>query len=308
MAMLWEPDRKLTIDMAAEVVRSSLPSIAWRGLRFLGAGWEFDAYLTSDGWVVRFPRRQEMAELFTRERPVHRLVAKHLPSGIAVPVVEFLGEPAAGFPYKVAAHRYIKGVDVDLVEDRLLPVLAPQIGAALSAIHSAPLDPVRELNLPVATDDDLGGREWLRRGLESFSQIPNRDPILEQAVRWVGQAEIPTGAFDGELRLIHQDLSPEHLLADPQTGRLTGIIDWTDAMLGDPARDFVFLVGWRGWPFTEGVLRHYQVPLDPGFRDRLSFMARLLTPIWLALAYERGTDVEKMTSWLHNAYATTHSR
>lgn len=65
----------------------------------------------------------------------------------------------------------------------------------------------------------------------------------------------------------------------------------------------MFLVAWRGWSFAEDVLRHYAHPLDAGFRDRLRFMARLLTPIWLGLAVERGTEVEKVLTRLHNAYA-----
>ncbi|PXW34106.1 UNVERIFIED_CONTAM: phosphotransferase family enzyme [Williamsia faeni] len=37
--------------------------------------------------------------------------------------------------------------------------------------------------------------------------------------------------------LCHNDLGAEHLLIDPISGALTGIIDWTDAALTDPARE-----------------------------------------------------------------------
>ena len=74
-------------------------------------------------------------------------------------------------------------------------------------------------------------------------------------------------------------------------------------ILGDAAPDFVFLVAWRGWSFTEDVLRHYAHPLDDGFRDRLRFIARLLTPIWLGLAHDRGSGLEKVRRGLRNAYA-----
>ena len=53
------------------MIRSSLPSMNATNLTFVGAGWEFDAYLTTDGWVVRFPRRQEMAGLFEKDSRVH---------------------------------------------------------------------------------------------------------------------------------------------------------------------------------------------------------------------------------------------
>ncbi len=45
--------------------------------------------------------------------------------------------------------------------------------------------------------------------------------------------------------LLHADLGGEHLLIDPDTSRVTGIIDWTDMEWGDPARDFSGLARWR---------------------------------------------------------------
>jgi aminoglycoside phosphotransferase (APT) family kinase protein len=107
----------------------------------------------------------------------------------------------------------------------------------------------------------------------------------------------------GPFSLIHQDLSPEHVLVDPASGQLTGILDWTDVILGDPARDFVFLVAWRGWSYVEQVLKHYPRVVDDGFRSRLDFMARLLTITWLGYAHLRGTEVEKLTGWVHHAFA-----
>lgn len=44
-----------------------------------------------------------------------------------------------------------------------------------------------------------------------------------------------------ESTLIHGDLSPTNLLADPATAALTAIIDWGDAAWADPATDFAKL-------------------------------------------------------------------
>ena len=298
----WDPDRKLSLELARSVIRAAFPSLNTDSLTFLGSGWEFDAFLTIDGWVVRFPRREEMAGLFDKDQRIHPLVAQYLPLSVAVPHIELSGRPADGFPYPVAAHRFIPGIPVDELDERFLTSLAPQIGAALTAIHAVPEDAARQAGVVEDEVDGVSAREWLKSGLASLSRLQRVDPVVRNAIDWVQQASIPTASFDGPLRFIHQDLSPEHVLANPETGQLTGIIDWTDCILGDAVRDFVFLVGWRGWSFTEDVLRHYGHPLDSGFRNRLDFMARLLTPIWLGLALERGTEVEKMRSWLHNAY------
>jgi aminoglycoside 2''-phosphotransferase len=39
--------------------------------------------------------------------------------------------------------------------------------------------------------------------------------------------------------LVHRDLAPEHVLVDPDSGRLTGLIDFEDATVGDPVIDLV---------------------------------------------------------------------
>lgn len=298
----WEPDRPLTRDGAAALIGESLPSIDSSDLEFLGSGWEFDAYLTRDGWVVRFPRRAEAANLFDPERQVHQLVARFLPPDIRVPQVQHVGEPALGFPYHFAAHRFIPGVPADEVDSRFVPALATQIGAALGAIHTIPEAAAREAGLVGSDVDEEGRREWFEQPLEALRAQSKVDRVVDSAAQWVKQAIGRIDQLEGPKRLIHQDLSPEHLLVDPAMGQVTGILDWTDAMLGDAARDFVFLVAWRGWSFAEDVLRNYPHEVDAGFRDRLRFMARLLTPVWLGLAHQRGTEVEKLTTWVHNAY------
>jgi aminoglycoside phosphotransferase (APT) family kinase protein len=298
----WEPDQPLTIERAEALIRASFPSIDSSDLRFLGSGWEFDAYVTSDGWVVRFPRRVEAAGLFDKEGRVHRLVADVLPSDVAIPRVELVAASQPEFPFRFAAHRFIPGVPADDVDDRFLALLARQIGAALGGIHGIPEVAAREAGVEPDVDDE-GGRGWFEKGLRELSTLRRSDPAIDRAAKWVAGVPVSSARFAGPLRFIHQDLSPEHVLVDPATGRLTGILDWTDAILGDAARDFVFLVAWRGWAFAEEVLRNYPHTVDPGFRDRLRFMARLLTPVWLGYAVARGTEVEKLTAWVHNAYA-----
>jgi aminoglycoside phosphotransferase (APT) family kinase protein len=39
----------------------------------------------------------------------------------------------------------------------------------------------------------------------------------------------------------HNDLGTEHVLVDPDTREVTGVIDWTDAAMADPAYDLGLL-------------------------------------------------------------------
>jgi aminoglycoside phosphotransferase (APT) family kinase protein len=84
-----------------------------------------------------------------------------------------------------------------------------------------------------------------------------------------------------------------------------GLLDWTDVALGDPALDLVVPALWQGWRFLDDVLGHYRVRLDDGFGDRLRFVARVLSLIWLSESREQATDVPKHLRWVRNAFAAS---
>ena len=64
-------------------------------------------------------------------------------------------------------------------------------------------------------------------------------PLLEGAERRAGEALLDAhAAASFEPTLTHADLGPEHVLV--REGRVHGVIDWTDARLGDPAIDLAW--------------------------------------------------------------------
>src|SRR5688500_19962926 len=101
MSNPWDADRELSLELAAAVIRETIPSLDVRELTLIGRGWEFDAYLTRDGGVVRFPRRAEVASLFESERGVHQLVSRCLSSTIGIPQAGLRGQPPARLPYEL---------------------------------------------------------------------------------------------------------------------------------------------------------------------------------------------------------------
>jgi hypothetical protein len=75
-------------------------------------------------------------------------------------------------------------------------------------------------------------------------------------------------------------------------------------MLEDRAGDFGRLVTWRGWEFTEEVLRNYHLPLDDGFRDRIDFAARLRSTVVLTEAHAHGMDTAEYIAGVRHAFVT----
>jgi aminoglycoside phosphotransferase (APT) family kinase protein len=284
------------------------PTVRSEGLTHLDSGWDFDAFLTTDGWVFRFPRRAECASTLDTERRLHDVLAAALPPSVAVPNVELAGQPSATFPYRFAGYRFIPGVAADAVAPSLLSVTAQSIGRALGAIHGVPESHARAAGVPEMPADDPGRQRWLDDRITAAASLRGIDSVVDRALNWLhDHGRRRPAASPGPLRLTHDDLSPEHLLVDPETGELVGILDWSDALLGDPARDFAPLVGWHGWSFVDEVLRNYPHRVDHGFRERLRFMARVLSMLWLAETREwtpdATDDIARHIRWVHNVFA-----
>ncbi|KAM0745491.1 hypothetical protein ACQRIT_000875 [Beauveria bassiana] len=58
---------------------------------------------------------------------------------------------------------------------------------------------------------------------------------------------------------LHADLKGEHIFVDPDTGRLTGVIDWSDACVGDPAVDI------HGLAISVGAAAAARIAAEAGY-------------------------------------------
>jgi aminoglycoside 2''-phosphotransferase len=295
------PAPLLTREKAASVIDASFPDVGAAELRYLDSGTLYDVFLSADDWAFRFPRVGWSGDIFEPEATVHRFVAQRIPSQIQLPRVERLAPPSAEFPYPIAGHRFIRGVGVDDLDERLLPVFVREIAAFLNALHSTPTPLARAAGMHEFQMDD-GRHVWLQNGVNAVMKLRGRDPVLDRALDWLNN-EMWRQHFDAPWHPIHGGLESRHILVDPSTGSLRGVIDWTDSHLGDAARDFVFLVTWKGWQFTEEVLRLYPRAIDPEFRARLRHMAQLLSLMELGFAHDENQELARYIRSVHNAFA-----
>lgn len=147
--------------------------------------------------------------------------------------------------------------------------LAAPLGRLLSALHAAPPERMRDLAPPDAYPAPtlLQDARLDYRDVEPHVPAPLR-PLIERFL-----AAEPPGE-PRELRLCHNDLGAEHLLADAATSTLTGVIDWTDAALTDPAHDFAKIYRDLGPEVFDLVLASYDRNFDDADRRRALFHAR----------------------------------
>ena len=139
---------------------------------------------------------------------------------------------------------------------------ARRLGHFLSALHKTPLEPVRKLGVR-QRDSGPGNRSMARKRMkERWKDLDSRTRSVFQG--WARRSEEIDHTFSPVLA--HDDLWSKHIYHDPQTGKLTGIIDWGDIEITDPAKDFYgFWV--YGEAFLDDVLSHYDLATQ-GLKDR----------------------------------------
>lgn len=215
-------------------------------------------------WIVQFPRVDPVAGAVHVQSRLMPLVAEMVP--FAVPVPRWIAT-WDGFP--VMLHREVPGRGLRS-DDRWLE-LAPM----LRALHGVPVDDaarVLEREPTVAR-----WRSEYARFREAFEHIVS--PRLGGGLREAASVEFDrflTGAFDFVPAFVHADLGAEHVLVDPDSARPSGIIDFDWATVGDPALDFVGLLGDLGPDPVRRIIQVYEAPIS---------WERLLFYWWLNPSY-----------------------
>lgn len=156
---------------------------------------------------------------------------------------------------------------------------------------------VREVEIMRAAGDALGAL------VPRFELLGEPSAVFPWP--FVGYRRVAGVAADGPRRFIHNDICPDHLITSPRTGRLTGLIDFTDATAGEPVLDFVGLIGIGGYEFIGQVMDRYDLGLERRFAGKLEWLARTLTLRWLAEAADGPEDdIGKIRSWVAQAFAS----
>ena len=301
----WATDRELTVAQTGRAIRSQFPDIRANSVRLIGSGWDNDAFVVDDRWVFRFPRRRDMDEQLEKDRKLAPIVAQALSGlGVAVPAMTMLGEPCDDFPYRFGGYRLLPGVPADEIpEGQADPALVGEgLGAVLTRLHSLDADGLANVDLAIETNSPADSLAEVREVADALLRRENAE--IRRHVQWVlGSANAPS-PYAGEPRFIHNDIASEHLLVDPQSGRLIGLLDFSDSAFGDPAQDFASLPSQLGWEATEAALDAYSLPIDHGFRERLEFLSRAYPIIWLNDVHLSGGDLEKHRRWVLEAFAS----
>ncbi len=230
-------------------------------------------------WVLRIPRRDDLAEQIDKERKILRLAGKHL--SIAVPNWKIAGPALVAYP--LLENKPVITFDPETYEvtwniDQDCSRFVPSLASVLVQLHRIPVQEAESIGIKSLTPDQL--RQEVATNMETVRRELGISAALE--TRWRAWLD-NDGLWPGFTTFIHGDLYAGHILAT-NNGEITGIIDWSEGQVNDPAIDFsghisVFgeeslkelircygKLGGKVWDnlFQQAVERHAAAPLNYG--------------------------------------------
>ena len=238
----------------------------------LGEGWDSVALLVNDQLVFRFAKRPDAAVRQAREADLLLLLSDRLP--LPVPRYTYTWTDPTWPGKRIVGYRLIAGKSLMLTHPEHRATQAAQLGAFVGALHAVPLEEARRHGV---VGRDAASLREAYRGF--FAKVrANMLPLFtvqEQAAIvafWSGYLD-DDACFTFTPTLVHRDLVAEHVLFDPATGHLTGVIDWGDAGIDDPAVDFAGVRRQLGAEFARQMLATYHPALDATALRRMDFYA-----------------------------------
>lgn len=284
-------------EQAYAIILDHYGSLDGHTIELFRDGFDHIVYVVDGEDAFRFPKNQEYADKLP---VVSRFLQKFAPfSPIAVPVPEVL----SGYHITFEKYQFLPGKPLTeklagTFSDYNLENIAATIGSFLTALHSFPVTDA--VDMGITKDSPLD--EWQRRYAAAQQHV---FPLLQKVdTEWIDNSFSHffsvLSRHEPEQVVIHFDIKPDHIIVDPTSRNLNGIIDFGDMRIGDPAYDFTYFARYT-YDLTGPILKAYQRETDTEFMKRVSFYQATLPLMDLTHAIEIGAKdkIEPLKDALH---------
>jgi aminoglycoside 2''-phosphotransferase len=280
-------------DARLDRIRAAMPGLEIGGYRVIDEGMVNEILIVNDELVFRFPKTAQGQADLAREARLLEIVRQ----SVSLPVPE----PVMHGP-DLASHRLVRGSALTREALYRMPeadrrAAMQELGTFLQQLHG----------IPAANLAGTGPSHSVRT-LEQWRSMHARIEEVLFPLLFRHQRDAVTDHFapvlDGRLEMevapvpIHGDLAPYHILFDPESWRLSGVIDFGTAGLGDPADDIGALLAHYGAGLIDMVRPAY--PIDDAIWARARFRAGCLELEW-ALIGVREHDLSMLVAHIGGA-------
>ncbi len=293
----------------AALATTAVPGLLVTGTRTLGsaAAGDYESALLRDAdgaeIVIRRPRNQRAEARQSADLVAIRALSAGIRTRLPFGVAEYRGQAPIGSTRAIVTTRLV-GAHPTLASLIERPDLATSVGRAVASIHQLPTSFVSDAGLPSLTPFEV-----LRSAVSVMDRAVATKLVPAALVeRWEGAAR-DQQLWQFTPTVVHGSLGTGALLVDGDA--VTGILDWGELRLGDPAKDLAWVLAGRRDAF-DTVLSAYEA--NGGGRDRqLAQRARvhheLETAHWLLHGVQaKSTEVvDDAVAMMHRLVDAVHA-
>lgn len=240
--------------MISEIIKNNIEDFDIRSIKRLGEGWNSNTYLVNDEYVFRFPKEEDGSTDLKKEIKVlpklKEIVSLKIPDfkyiGKQKNVLRFVG-------YKIIKGKILNNEEFSLLPNEVKNKIAEQISKFMNEINSFSIDCARELGV-----FENNFYEDYTETFEVFKEkvFPVIDNKLQKYITMKFKKYIDdSDNFKYISKLIHADLSLNHLMYNQIEEKIEGIIDFGDIQIGDPDFEYIYLLDDCGIEFTKKVMQ-----------------------------------------------------
>ena len=271
-----EPSEK-PVDTHELTVREFLDEPA-ESIVWIDEGWTHIVLEVNGKWIFRFVRDPSNTQLGV-EQAFLPLLKDHSP--LPIPEIRYSGADFIAYE-KIEGVKFSESVFLSLGR-RERTSHAASLGDFLSSLHAVAFEH-RYLNAAPFGGGDFWDELW------SAAAPRLRSDLRKQAEGYfrLALSRIASAAYPNVV--VHSDFGTSNVLIDAAGSKLTGVIDFGDISLSDPAADFATFYRRFGKPFAEEMAQAYRLPLGEDFWTRVDYESKRKLFFVLFFALNHGFD------------------
>lgn len=259
-------------------IRKEFPDLKWKEAKFTDMNWDFDVAILEDKYIFRFPRSADSQEKLKMEIGLLKYLNKKI--SLAIPNYLYVAKDLS-----FAGYNLINGVSVSKERHSKLSTkekvfMAKQLAYFLNDLHSIPLGIARKCG--VVEENDLEEYENFKAEVVKYLFPKLKKQEIEDVKNFL---EILKEIYPIKKKVLaHGDLARNNFLMI--NGKVSGIIDFSDMTINDPALDFNDLWDY-GEDFVKSVYAKYKnKDKNLIYRSKLYYKKNCLRLMIIALKYD----------------------
>jgi len=223
-----------------EIARKYQLEILEDSLDFNESGLDFLAVFAKDSlgneWVLRFPRREDVAQELHYEKKILDFVNSH---------INFQAPKWEVFEPDLIAYKKLDGVPMGTIDhsigtyvfemdiENIPPIFYDSLAKVLVNLHNIPLEAASLTGFEALEIADV--KADLNRRMELIKETFGvGDSLWERWQKWLNTDDL----WGERTAFVHGEVHPGHVLIN-ENQEVVGLIDWTESKVGDIATDFV---------------------------------------------------------------------